>query len=125
MNNKNLKQKLIDVLKKEESFFDSDLGELNYIKVKDFADKFDEKLISQLADNKDLKEKFFTKIKDVYVFNVQDFKFFLDESKVDNSFTKYSNIIGLANNSGLIKNISDVVLDFPFKDCVLEGGQKK
>ena len=84
MNNKNLKQNLIDVLKKEESFFDSDLGELNYIKVKDFADKFDEKLISQLADNKDLKEKFFTKIKDVYVFNVQDFKFFLDESKVDN-----------------------------------------
>ena len=59
----------------------------------------------------------------MYVFNVQDFKFFLDESKVDNSFTKYSNIIGLANNSGLIKNISDVVLDFPFKDCVLEGGQ--
>ncbi len=123
MNNKNLKQNLIDVLKKEESFFDSDLKELNYIKVKDFADKFDEKLISLLADNKDLKEKFFTKIKDMYVFNVQDFKFFLDESKVDNSFTKYSNIIGLANNSGLIKNISDVVLDFPFKDCVLEGGQ--
>ena len=123
MSNGNLKQILIDILKKEESFCDSDSGELNYIKVKDFADKTDKNLISLLADNKDLKKKFFTKIKDMYVFNIQDFKFFLDESKVDNSYTKYANKIGLANNAGLIENISEVVLDFPFKDCVLEGGQ--
>ena len=123
MSNGNLKQILIDILKKEESFCDSDSGELNYIKVKDFADKTDKNLISLLADNKDLKKKFFTKIKDMYVFNIQDFKFFLDESKVDNSYTKYANKIGLANNAGLTENISEVVLDFPFKDCVLEGGQ--
>ena len=118
-----LKQKLEKVLKAESSFCDSESGELNYIKVKDSADKIDEKLISLLADNKDLKNKFFTKIKDVYVFNIQDFKFFLDESKVDNSYTKYANEIGLADNSGLIENRSEVVLDFPYKDCVLEGGQ--
>jgi adenine-specific DNA-methyltransferase len=76
MSNENLKQILIDILKKEESFCDSDSGELNYIKVKDFADKTDKNLLSLLADNKDLKKKFFTKIKDMYVFNIQDFKFF-------------------------------------------------
>ncbi|EKD94455.1 MAG: hypothetical protein ACD_26C00037G0001, partial [uncultured bacterium] len=70
---------------------DSESGEVNYIKVKDSADSIDEKLISLLADNKDLKEKFFVKIKDVYVFNIQDFKFFLDESMVDNSYTQYAN----------------------------------
>lgn len=118
-----LKQTLEKALKSEPAFFDSESGELNYIKVKDSADKIEEKLISLLADNKDLKNKFFTKIKDVYVFNIQDFKFFLDESKVDNSYTQYANKIGLADNSGLLENRSEVVLDFPFKDCVLEGGQ--
>lgn len=118
-----LKQTLEKALKSEPAFCDSESGELNYTKVKDSADKIEEKLISLLADNKDLKNKFFTKIKDVYVFNIQDFKFFLDESKVDNSYTQYANKIGLADNSGLLENRSEVVLDFPFKDCVLEGGQ--
>ncbi|NJL96734.1 hypothetical protein HC766_05370 [Candidatus Gracilibacteria bacterium] len=119
----NLKSALIKALQSEPAFFDSQSGELNYTKIKDSADKIDEKLISLLADNKDLKNKFFTKIKDIYVFNIQDFKFFLDESKVDNSYTQYANKIGLADNSGLLENRSEVVLDFPFKDCVLEGGQ--
>jgi len=118
-----LKQTLEKTLKTEPSFYDSESGELNYTKVKDSADRIDEKLISLLADNKDLKAKFFTKIKDVYVFNIQDFKFFLDESKVDNSYTQYENKIGLSDNNGLLENRSEVVLDFPFKDCVLEGGQ--
>ena len=118
-----LKQILVTALKSESAFVDSESGELNYIQVKDSADKADEKLIALLADNKELKEKFFTKIKDVYVFKIQDFKFFLDESKIDNSYTMYANKIGLADDSGLLENRSEVVLDFPFKDCVLEGGQ--
>jgi len=118
-----LKQTLEKVLKVEASFCDSESGELNYIRVKDSADRIDGKLIALLAGNKDLKNKFFIKIKDVYVFNIQDFKFFLDESKVDNSYTQYANKIGLSDNSGLLENRSEVVLDFPFKDCVLEGGQ--
>ncbi|MDD2935339.1 MAG: site-specific DNA-methyltransferase [Candidatus Pacebacteria bacterium] len=118
-----LKQTLEKALKSEPTFFDSESGELNYTKIKDSADMIDEKLINLLADNKDLKAKFFTKIKDIYVFNIQDFKFFLDESKIDNSYTKYANKIGLSDKNGLLENVSDVVLDFPFKDCVLEGGQ--
>ena len=118
-----LKQVLEKVLKTDQSFVDSESGELNYTKVKDSADKIDEGLIALLAENKDLKNKFFTKVKDVYVFNIQDFKFFLDESKIDNSYTQYANKIGLVDNSGLLENRSEVVLDFPFKDCVLEGGQ--
>jgi len=118
-----LKQKLEKVLEKDEQFIDIESGEVNYIKVKDLADKIDTKLIELLITDKELKTKFFTKIKDVYVFNIRDFKFFLDESKVDNSYTQYTNKIGLSDNSGLLENKSDVVLDFPFKDCILEGGQ--
>lgn len=118
-----IKQTLEKVLKQEEAFLDVETGELDYIKIKDSADKIDEKLIALLADNKELMNKFFSHIKDVYVFNINDFKFFLDESKIDNSYTKYANKIGLSDGSELLKNRSEVVLDFPFKDCVLEGGQ--
>ena len=118
-----LKQTLEKILKKEEVFLDTENGELDYIKIKDSADKIDEKLIALLAGNKELKDKFFSKIKDIYVFNINDFKFFLDESKLDNSYTKYANKIGLSDGNELLKNKSEVVVNFPFKDCVLEGGQ--
>lgn len=118
-----LKQTLEKILKQEESFVDSETKELNYNKVKDSADKIDKKLITILAENKETRDKFFTKIKDVYVFNINDFKFFLDENKVNNSYTQYSREIGLSDGLDFIKNNDNVILDFPFKDCVLEGGQ--
>lgn len=117
-----LRQVLEKALKQEEYFVDSETGNINYIKVKDSADHIDEKLISILSQNKELKYKFFIKIKDVYVFNIQDFKFFLDENKIDNSYTKYANRIGLSFDDDFIKDNDNVVLGFPFKDCVLEGG---
>lgn len=97
--------------------------ELNYTKVKDSADKIDPKLIALLADHNETKEKFFTKIKDVYVFNINDFKFFLDENKINNSYTQFANQIGLSDGPDFLKDRGEVVLGFPYKDCVLEGGQ--
>ena len=43
------------------------------------------------------------------------------------SYTEYSNKIGLFSNSqqGFISSSPDVVLNFPYKDCVLEGGMTK
>lgn len=118
-----LKQTLDKILKQEDSFLDSETKEINFNKVRDSADKIDEKLISLLVGNKEIKEKFFTKIKDVFVFNINSFKFFLDENKVNNSYTQYANQIGLFDESEFINDKNDVVLNFPFKDCVLEGGQ--
>lgn len=117
------KQTVEKILKQEESFLDAETKELNYTKVKDSADKIDSKLIALLADHKETKEKFFTKIKDVYVFNINDFKFFLDENKINNSYTQYANQIGLSDGADFLKDQGDVVLGFPYKDCVLEGGQ--
>jgi adenine-specific DNA-methyltransferase len=118
-----LKQTLEKILKQEEFFCDSETKEISYTKVKDSADKIDPKLIALLADHKETKEKFFTKIKDVYVFNVNDFKFFLDENKINNSYTQFANQIGLSDGADFLKDRSEVVLGFPYKDCVLEGGQ--
>ena len=41
------------------------------------------------------------------------------------SYTAYTNKIGLIKKDTFIKKFDDVVLAFPYKDCVLEGGQTK
>lgn len=117
------KQTVEKILKEEKTFLDTETKELNYTKVKDSADKIDPTLIALLADHKETKEKFFTKIKDVYVFNINDFKFFLDENKINNSYTQFANQIGLSDGPDFLKDRGEVVLGFPYKDCVLEGGQ--
>lgn len=50
-----------------------------------------------------------------------------DNSLKKGRYTKYSNKIGLFSNSkgSFIKNDTDVVLNFPFKDTVLEAGMSK
>lgn len=96
---------------------------LNQTKLMDLIEGIDEIIIDLLMQNESLREKFFVKIKDVYVFKNNDFKFFMEENKVDNSYTQYANRIGLTAGGKFIKDSDDVVLDFPFKDCVLEGGQ--
>lgn len=43
-----------------------------------------------------------------------------------NSYTRYKNKIGLINNQGeYISSSNDIELVFPYKDCILEGGQTK
>lgn len=116
------KENLENLFKKEKDFLDEN-GNVDYIKIKDFADKIDSRLIELLLKNNEIKKKFFSKIKDIYVFNINHFKFFLDENRVNNSYTQYKNRIGLSNGKEFILDQNNIVLDFPFKDCVLEGGQ--
>lgn len=98
-------------------------GDLVLNKIHDLVDKTDENLIGLLLGNQEIRDKFFIKIKEVYVFKANDFRAFLDENKIDNSYTQYENRIGLTSGGKFLKDSSDVVLDFPYKDCILEGGQ--
>ncbi len=76
-----------------------------------------------LLSDAELQRHFFTPINDVFVFKNQDFRFFLEQTQIDNSYTRFANRIGLSSNQKLFSENSEVVLDFPFKDCVLAGGQ--
>jgi adenine-specific DNA-methyltransferase len=118
-----LKQLILKVLKKDDRLWDEDKTELNQTLLLDLVENIDETVIDLLLQEKDLREKFFVKIKDVYVFKTNDFRFFMEENKVDNSYTAYKNRIGLTDSKKFLKDTNDVVLDFPYKDCVLEGGQ--
>ena len=121
----NFKIKLYDLLKKDSRLWDEEKKELNETLLKDLIDKLDEKLIELLLSEKEAKEMFFIKVKDVFVFKQNELKFFIDENKLENSYTQYKNEIGLRIGNKLLSERDEVVLDWPFKDCVLEGGMTK
>ncbi len=123
MDNNKFKSTIEKILKQDDRLWNKDKTELNQTLLLDFVEKTDEKVINLLFQEKETREKFFVKIKDVYVFKTNDFRFFMEENKVNNSYTQYANKIGLKVGNKLLKERSEVVLDFPFKDCVLEGGQ--
>ena len=89
----------------------------------DLVEKTDPTIIGLLLGNDELKRHFFVEVNGVLVFKLQDFRFFLDKHRINNSYTKYANRIGLTDGNRFLKDSSDIVLDFPFKDCVLNGGQ--
>lgn len=96
-------------------------------KVSDAARANDKKLLKALLNNDLLKEAFFTKVDDIYVFEKNKFVWVLESKEfLPDSFTMYKNKIGLVDsNNNLISQKEDVSLVWPYKDCVLEGGQTK
>lgn len=120
-----VKELLVKELGSIERYVDDESGDINWEKVKDEADSFNEELLGTLLKRKELRKHFFKKIGEAEVFDVRSFKFFIDENKVFNSYTQYKNRIGLGNKNGYLLDDERVVLSFPFKDAVLEGGQTK
>ena len=81
-------------------------------------------LLSFLLESSEFKERFFTRIDSVAVFEKDKFLDFLKLRMLDKSYTAFSNKIGLQLESSF-ENSQKVVLNFPFKDCVLKGAQSK
>ena len=117
---------LMEVLKQKAEFF-SENGELLRNAVYETAMKVDPSLIKVLLSNETTKKLFFTEIDGVLVFDKVGFGWVINNKEfLPDSFTRYKNKIGLINNNGEFLSSSDnVVLSFPYKDCVLEGGQTK
>ena len=90
------------------------------------AQNFDEKLISLLLDNQILKKEFFINIKGILVFNQYHFIQFLEyKNYFNDSYTQYKNKVGLTIAGKHLKQRNEVALVWPYKDCVLEGGQSR
>ena len=85
-----------------------------------------EDLLTLLLSNEDVKETFFKDVQGTLVFDKQKFAWFMESKEfLPDSYTTYTNKIGLTHKGSFISQTNDVVLDFPYKDCVLEGGQDK
>lgn len=98
-------------------------GSLQEVKMKILQD--DSEILEFLLTHKEAKERYFLDCKGHLVFKKDSFLTFLKTRILDSSYTKFSNKIGLGVNDSFLKTSEKVVLNFPFKDCVLKGGQSK
>lgn len=101
-------------------------GKLAKNKVIELTLQLDADLIRLLRSSKELTETFFQQVDDVLVFDKAKFQSFVSNKQfLPDSFTEYKNKIGLASDKHYLTESEEVVLAFPYKDCVLEGGQTK
>ncbi len=111
----------------EKIWYDTDQTDtstqLNKTLFLELIEKVDPTLIRLLFSNENIKEKFFVKINEAYVFKAKEFYSFIENREIDHSYTSYKNRIGLIGNKNFLQDIHHIVLGFPYKDCVLEGGQ--
>jgi adenine-specific DNA-methyltransferase len=116
----------LEVALKKEPNYVTDNGELKKWVVINKAQNYDAELIGLLLDDKELKAKFFLEIKGVLVFNQSLFVQFLEQKNyLNDSYTIYKNKVGLNIDGRYLKQLNEVALVWPFKDCVLEGGQSR
>jgi adenine-specific DNA-methyltransferase len=122
----NLLTQLTDLLKQIPDYTDGE----NLLKNKIIEDglKCDPQLITALLKVEQIKKHFFVEATgDILVFDSLKFQQFVGAKQfLPDSYTAFSNKIGLTDDTGdLMSANKSVVLDFPYKDCVLEGGQTK
>jgi adenine-specific DNA-methyltransferase len=124
----NLQNELIDLLKHEDNLVID--GHLNKNKIVELALKVEPQLISLLIKNDTFKQHFFQEVENVLVFDKIKFQRFVNnKSFLPDSYTAFKKKIGLITNDDDLDNFistsNEVVLAWPHKDCVLEGGQTK
>ena len=120
---------LLDLLKQdpENRFYSENGKDLLRNKLYECAMKMDKDLIKLLLSNERIKNKFFTDVDGLLVFDKTAFGWAINNKAfLNDSYTRFKNTIGLIDsNEQFISSKNDVVLSFPYKDCVLEGGQTK
>ena len=122
---KNIFEIVEEILKTNSKYLSED-GKLLKATVYSDVMTMDEELLSMLLSDDAIKERFFKEINGTLIFDKQKFAWFLESKEfLPDSYTMYTNKIGLTHNGYFISKSNDVVLDFPYKDCVLEGGQDK
>lgn len=123
--NKNIFEIVIDVLLTLKKYVSED-GKLLKASVYQDIINMDKDLLFVLISNPKIKERFFQEVNGTLVFDKQKFAWFIESKEfLANSYTRYINKIGLTKNEEFISKSNDVVLNFPYKDCVLQGGQNK
>ncbi|PKL72552.1 restriction endonuclease subunit M [Candidatus Kuenenbacteria bacterium HGW-Kuenenbacteria-1] len=122
---KNIFEQLIDLLKKDERLVSQD-GILLKNQTQELARKNDPTLLKLLLSDKTIKQHFFFEIEKTLIFDKEKFiRFVSNKQFLPDSYTAFKNKIGLTANDEYVSENKEVVLAWPYKDCVLEGGMTK
>lgn len=121
----NLNDKLVKILKKDKRLF-TDNDEMLKNTVQELARKNDSELIKLLFFDKIIKKHFFFEVEKVLIFDKEKFiRFISNKQFLPNSYTAFKNKIGLTVGEEYLSESKEVVLVWPYKDCILEGGMTK
>lgn len=126
MNNLNLFQELEKLLRMDSRYCSED-GVLLKNSIVESALALRPDLIRMLLTHEGLKNNFFSEVDGILVFDKVRFqKFVMNKRFLPDSYTSFKNKIGLTGDDGdFLAESREVVLSWPYKDCVLEGGQTK
>lgn len=120
----NLLEDLKELLQQDEKLVVD--GKLLKNKIIELALQLDATLIKMLLKNESIKKHFFQDVDGLLVFDKIKFqKFVSNKAFLPDSYTSFKNKIGLIEDDEYLKERKEVVLAWPYKDCVLEGGQSR
>lgn len=117
--------KLENLLKSKEKYIAED-GTLLKAKVYEDIQTMNKEFIKLLLSDEEIKKTFFVDVDGTLVFDKSKTAWTVESKEfLPDSYTAYANKIGLTVRGEYLSGKNDVVLDFPYKDCILEGGQTK
>lgn len=120
----NLLEELKELLQKDDRLVVE--GKLLKNKIIELGLQLDPSLLKMLLSHDSIKKHFFQEIDKIVVFDKIKFqKFISNKAFLPDSFTSFKNRIGLNHNDDFVTESKEVVLSWPYKDCILEGGQTK
>ena len=118
-----LQQEIEKVLKEFPNYWNNDVL-LKNVLIQDIRN-YQPEILSALLKNPTIKKTYSIDINGLHIFKVEEFVSMLRyKNYLENSYTKYSNEIGLTIEGKYLNYSSDVVLNFPHKDNILQGGIK-
>ncbi len=101
-------------------------GKLLKNKIVELALAMDSSLIRLLLKHDGIRRHFFVDVDGVLVFDKISFQQFVNNKAfLPDSYTAFKNKVGLTADGQYLTDSKEVVLAWPYKDCVLEGGQTK
>lgn len=101
-------------------------GKLLKNKIVELALALDPGLIKLLLKDEGIKRHFFVEVEGVLVFDKIKLQQFVSNKQfLPDSYTAFKNKIGLTAAGEYLTESKEVVLAWPYKDCVLEGGQDR
>lgn len=121
----NLRDVLTELLQAEQAFISD--GAILKNAVIEAALSMDHRLLKLLLQSDTIKAHFFIEVAGILVFDKVRFQEFVsNKAFLPDSYTAFKNRIGLTDGRGdYLSQSRDVVLAWPYKDCVLEGGMTK
>lgn len=119
-------ERVLSVLQSDPRFFAED-GTFLRNAVYEAAMQMDADLLRRLLGDEELSRRFFAEVDGIRIFDKMKFAWVINNRQfLPDSYTRFKNKIGLGEENGeLLSASGNVELVFPYKDCVLEGGQTK